>query len=72
MGPEIALILTIIIAGPHPDVVRSIHEPSIEKCWEDAAAFFAQGIPKRWQGAAGGLAAECRTNAEALKPDDPS
>lgn len=76
MEQIIILVLTIITAGPRPDDVRRMEEPSIAKCWEDAAAFFAQGIPKRERdNGAEGLKAECRANAaavNALRTDPPT
>ena len=71
-GAIILLVITVITAEGRPDIVRRMDEPSIEKCWQDAAAFFAQGIPKKYEGMADGLAAQCRANTEALKADEHS
>lgn len=72
-GPIILLILTVITAEGRPDIVIGrMQEPSIGKCLEDAAAFFAQGIQRKAEGAADGLSIECKANAVALKADDPT
>jgi hypothetical protein len=59
MNP-IMLILTLMTAGADtPDITHKVPEPTIEKCWADAASFLKAGIPPGTSKEVVGIMAAC-------------